>query len=170
VKVRPEERVSYYRGRCLQCHEQKGCSVPRAERVKQSAQDSCIDCHMPRYGASDIPHTAATDHRIPRGGSAPPPEGPRPAFEGLPLVSFYRGRAALSDAEDDRGRALAVVKLARAGDQAAVRTTRHVLPTLEVACRSDPDDYAAGEARGYALGMQSRPADALAAFQAVLAR
>ncbi len=29
----PEERVSYYRERCLECHAEQGCSLPAAVRL-----------------------------------------------------------------------------------------------------------------------------------------
>ena len=35
-------------------------------RRRISPDDSCIQCHMPPYAASDVIHTASTDHRIPR--------------------------------------------------------------------------------------------------------
>jgi catechol 2,3-dioxygenase-like lactoylglutathione lyase family enzyme len=170
ARVPPARRVAYYRSRCLQCHEQKGCSLPLADRLRRTAEDSCIDCHMPRYEASDNPHTAATDHRILRGGKAPPRRDAQPTpGDGLPVVSFYRGRKEVDDEEDERARALALVKQALAGDVSAVRAVGRALPVLETAWRRDSDDLAVGEAAGYALAMQNRPTEARAAFEAVLA-
>ncbi|MEO1983607.1 MAG: hypothetical protein ABGZ24_24110, partial [Fuerstiella sp.] len=64
----PDARIQFYRQRCLACHEDPadGCSVPLAERQHASPQDSCIQCHMPASAASDVPHTAQTDHRVRR--------------------------------------------------------------------------------------------------------
>src|SRR5262249_33685503 len=42
-----EQRVRYYRDRCLACHADHGCSLPLDERLEQSKEDSCIACHMP---------------------------------------------------------------------------------------------------------------------------
>jgi Tetratricopeptide repeat/Cytochrome c554 and c-prime len=168
-RVPPERRVAYYRGRCLQCHAQRGCSLPRAERLRQSAEDSCIDCHMPRYGTSDIPHTASTDHRIPR-RPGPTVDARLGVGDGWPLVSFYGGREGAGGAEGDRDLAVALVNQAFTGDAAAARALGRALPLLDAAVRRDPDDAAAGEARGFALVRQGRPAEALAAFEAVLAR
>jgi predicted CXXCH cytochrome family protein len=78
ARVPPDRAAAHYRARCLQCHRDAdgggehrrapGCALPRADRLRRAAEDSCIACHMPRHGASDIPHTAVTDHRILRGG------------------------------------------------------------------------------------------------------
>jgi hypothetical protein len=180
-RVPPERRAVYYRGRCLQCHtgaldeakesagRRRGCSAPVAERRAKAY--SCIACHMPRYGAADIPHTAATDHRIPRGGKAAPPAGVRPASDDpFPVVSFYRGRKGVDEAEEERGRALALVRLSLSGDGEAAGAVGAALPALDRAWQRDPDDLPAGEARAYALAVRGRPTEALAAFRAVLAR
>ncbi len=170
-RVPPERRVAYYRGRCLQCHAEKGCSLPRAERLRRSAEDSCIECHMPRYGAFDIPHTASTDHRIPRDGNSSPAAAARPAAgDGFPLVPFYRDGSAAGGPEGDRDLAVALVNRVFTGDGEAARAVGRAVPLLEAAVRRDPDDFAAGEARGTALALQGRTAEALAAFEAVLAR
>jgi hypothetical protein len=60
------ERVSYYQNRCLECHADRGCSLPRPARIAQNRADDCTACHMPALSASDIAHTALTDHSIPR--------------------------------------------------------------------------------------------------------
>jgi hypothetical protein len=168
--VPPARRVAHYRGRCLECHQKRGCSLPLAERLQKTAEDSCIDCHMPPYGAADIPHTAATDHRILRGGKRLPHGRALPASgDGLPVVSFYRGRPEVDDGEDERGRAIALVRLTLGGDASAAGALGHALIVLEAAVRRDPGDLPAAEERGYALALQSRSSEALAAFQAILA-
>lgn len=60
----PRNRVDFFRRKCLACHEQQitDCSAPQAERLK--LDNSCIDCHMPKLDASDVPHTSQTDHRV----------------------------------------------------------------------------------------------------------
>src|SRR5262249_52301432 len=138
------ERRLYYRERCLQCHRQQGCSLPLDDRLRRSPGDSCIECHMPPYGAADIPHTASTDHRILRGGQAATPKGALPdAREKQPVVSFYRGRPGTSEQEDERDLALAQVRWVLSGR--SVSLTR-VLPALEAAGRRDAHDLAAREA------------------------
>jgi Cytochrome c554 and c-prime len=68
-----DERVGYYRNRCLECHADRGCSLPLPARRAQNPADDCIACHMPDMRASDIAHTALSDHSIPRNPSAIPP-------------------------------------------------------------------------------------------------
>jgi tetratricopeptide (TPR) repeat protein len=123
---------------------------------------------MPRYGASDIPHTASTDHRILR--RAERDSGPTPPeADDLPVVSFYRDRKAAGKAEGERDLAVALVKLARRGMASAVSVLRRPRPALETALQG-PDDLLAAEARGFALWFEGRGAESLAAFEAVLAR
>lgn len=66
----PEQKQDFYRQRCLVCHtgEGQGCSELKPARL--AVQDSCMDCHMPRLDASDVPHTSQTDHRILRSPSS----------------------------------------------------------------------------------------------------
>jgi hypothetical protein len=78
----PSEKVAYYRGRCLECHASRGCSLPLETRLARDTQNACASCHMPPATLSGIAHTALTDHRIPRGTDRPAPAtadlGPRP--------------------------------------------------------------------------------------------
>jgi tetratricopeptide (TPR) repeat protein len=170
-RVAPEGRVAHYRERCLRCHEQHGCSLPPAERRRRTADDSCIACHMPRYGAADVPHTASTDHRILKDPQKPGREEQAPAAApgGRPFVLFNPDRAG-GEGEHDRDRAVGIVNLAVGGDPVAARAVRAALPHLEAAVKKDPDDLPAREALGYALMLQGRPSEALAAFRALLAR
>jgi tetratricopeptide (TPR) repeat protein len=171
VRVSPSQRIAHYRSRCLQCHEQKGCSLPVADRLRRTKEDSCIDCHMPRYDAPDIAHTASTNHRIPRAGTAARPTNPQAGFgNGFPVLSFYSDRHGTDEGENDRDLAVVLVKMALHGNLPDPRILSRVLPLLDTATERDPNDYAAGEARGYDLGLQRRWAESLAAFEAVLAR
>jgi tetratricopeptide (TPR) repeat protein len=53
-----EERVSYYRGKCLACHGDAFAAKHHAN------QPDCTSCHMKRTNSADVAHTQATDHRI----------------------------------------------------------------------------------------------------------
>jgi len=55
---RPEDRIAYYRSRCLNCHGEK------FGKTHHTQTRDCTSCHMPRVVSSDVAHTQATDHRI----------------------------------------------------------------------------------------------------------
>jgi Flp pilus assembly protein TadD len=158
----PAEKLSYYRDRCLTCHEKRGCSVPVAIRLAQNPDDNCVACHMPRAALSDIPHVATTIHRIPR--NAKPPKGnvaahPAQATDAPNLVPFDQDAmdsAQRENAQRDLGIALGVQGAAQA------------FPLLERAVANDPDDLQARESLGSALGALGRGEEGLAALEAVL--
>ncbi|MDB5308319.1 MAG: hypothetical protein JWO38_2521, partial [Gemmataceae bacterium] len=103
------DRDRVYRGRCLTCHESKGCSLPAPDR--QAKGDSCIACHMPRTGSANITHASVTDHRVPRVPT--PPVGPRsldPAA--IPLVAFRTGPHSPPEAERARDLGIALARSA----------------------------------------------------------
>lgn len=54
----PEQRVAFYRAKCLTCHENAFAAKHHVE------QPDCASCHMPRTTTSNVAHTQATDHRI----------------------------------------------------------------------------------------------------------
>jgi Flp pilus assembly protein TadD len=169
-----EERASYYRGRCLECHgeDQRGCRLPEASRRERNRDDDCTACHMPRLGRGDIPHVAGTDHRILRepgaadrsASSSVDAEESQSADGDRTLVAFHR------DLMDERRRAEAErdlgVALTRLGPGAASAA----LPLLEAAVTARPDDLLAHQAKGIVLGRLGRLADGLAAFREALAR
>lgn len=55
----PEQRVAFYRSKCLACHAQ-----PEFAASHHPENPDCTSCHMRRTGAENIPHVAWTDHRI----------------------------------------------------------------------------------------------------------
>ncbi|MDA1230331.1 MAG: multiheme c-type cytochrome [Planctomycetota bacterium] len=62
-----EQQMQFYNDRCRSCHEgtaTRHCSQKKLQREQTAPPDSCVTCHMPRNGTSDIPHTARTDHRV----------------------------------------------------------------------------------------------------------
>jgi predicted CXXCH cytochrome family protein len=63
--VTPENRVAFYRSKCLACHGEKFAARHHPDR-----QD-CTTCHMPELPSANIAHTQVTDHRIPRRPSVP---------------------------------------------------------------------------------------------------
>ncbi len=167
--VPAERRVAHYRQRCLQCHESRACSEPLPRRLARSKDDSCIDCHMPPYSASDVVHAAATDHRIPRRpGKAHPQSdrGPRSAV----LTHFYPARRDPTDRDGARDLGIGLVQAAQAGKVPEGPALEQALRLLDGALIHFPDDLDAWEARGTALFLLERPGPALTAFETVLAR
>jgi Tfp pilus assembly protein PilF len=58
--VTKDERVSFYRAKCITCHGATFATKHHSDRP------DCTACHMPAALSSDIAHTEVTDHRIPR--------------------------------------------------------------------------------------------------------
>jgi tetratricopeptide (TPR) repeat protein len=159
------QRVAHYRASCLACHENQGCSLPRAVRLQTSKEDSCIDCHMSRQSTEDIPHTAATDHRILRSvRSKPTRQMPWTDNSGGWLLTPFGGRRVeLGDRQAERDLGIALIQASSGSLVPASRgavQAQFLLDRAQVA----PDDSDAWEAEGYALLLQHNGAGARAAF------
>jgi hypothetical protein len=164
----PDEKAAYFRGRCLQCHTPHSCSLPEPVRREQNKDDSCIACHMPR-GASEVVHTAITDHRVPR---RPAPAAPADARRPTPgpddLVPFHRSQLPAGDEEELRNRGLAMLGMLERGPpkEAGRRYAAAAFPLLDRAVERDRQDWPAVEGRAQALWLLGRPEEALAGFEA----
>jgi len=55
-----EDRIAFYRGKCLACHGADFATKHHPDRP------DCVACHMPASASTDVAHTQVTDHRIPR--------------------------------------------------------------------------------------------------------
>lgn len=168
----PNERAGHYRSRCLTCHTETSCPLPVARRRATAPDDACTVCHMPRSSLSNIPHTAATDHRIPRdaatGGTPWPPAKPRP--RGMPLEPFDppgNDPGSRRELERDLGMALSQWAERQAGPTRATGL-RLAEARLNEAAAWRPGDTPALLARARVLAVQGRADDALAAAEAVL--
>ncbi len=184
VFIGPDKRVNHYRAACLKCHDPltpaplppggegsgvrgHGCSVAERERRRTSAADSCIDCHMPRYGAADIPHTASTDHRIVR---RPDRQPPRPADpDRARYADFYRDRFPQGDPQAERNLGLGLVAMMQAGTLTPRRHGEGAFLLLESALGQYPRDAELRESKAKALVLLGRPAEALPDVRAALA-
>ena len=161
-----EERVAYFRDRCLECHAERGCSLPASSRAGQGQADDCVRCHMPRLSNSNIIHIAETNHRIPRhadDGRTAPIACRRSARQPADLVNFHRD---LMDDQDrdqaERDIGLVVCRDGPEGARAGAAVAR--------ALRWRPAGRCAGmEAKGFALGLLGRGEEGLAAFRKALA-
>ncbi len=165
----PEKKAAYYRGRCLECHAQKGCSLAAEERRRRSPDDSCVACHLPARDA-DVSHTAVSDHRIPRDPDRAAPPG-RPPAGGIPLLPFHRDLEGPGDAEAARDLGVALMDRAeRAPERLRRALGEAALPLLDAALARDGEDVPAWEARAHALWCQGRAQEAATDFDALLTK
>jgi Tfp pilus assembly protein PilF len=165
----PAERVSFYRGRCLKCHEENSCSIPQAKRRQTDKEDSCVRCHMAHRSNNDIPHTITTDHRVSRNPERVEPR-PAPAFElgGVPLIHFHRNLVDEHDPEVSRDLGMALMELAWASPPLKQKASELAVPLLEEAVRRWRDDTRAWQAKGKVLWVQGRQREALADLEHAL--
>jgi len=122
--VSAEDRVAYYRSRCLSCH--AGMASGHHEQ-----NPDCTSCHMPREETEDIAHEQVTDHRI--------------QIVGKPFVSPYASQqlAPIGGVQPGpRDEGIAWAQLALQGDRNA---GEHAIPLLLQAERSDPDEVSDAE-------------------------
>jgi predicted CXXCH cytochrome family protein len=169
----PAKRVTHYREACLGCHKDRGCSVPESDRRRSSKDDSCIDCHMPRYASSDIAHNASTEHRIvrrPEGTANPEDAGRWSHGPGLPVTPFYPEQRDPDDPDMNRDMGIALVKLLGKGAGDQEKLAPQVVAMLERALRNDPEDVDAWEAKGQVLMLMKSQSAALATFETALAK
>jgi hypothetical protein len=86
VELSGEAAVSYYKTRCLTCHNEQSCSLSKEKRLATSPADNCIGCHMPKRTVATIAHGALTDHAIPaKEGAAPLPTSAKLLHLSAPL-------------------------------------------------------------------------------------
>jgi hypothetical protein len=167
-----EERVRYYRKRCQACHENghKPCREPLEARRQKD--NSCVACHMPTAGSTNIAHTAVTDHRLlkdpAKAGSkrsAPPDE--------LRLLHFHSaiaGRTAPSGLQRDLAVALTQLAGGLPPGPPQARAARRVLSLLDEAGRISPRDADGWQARATALYVTGQGGKALEVVQALVER
>jgi Tfp pilus assembly protein PilF len=169
-------KAEYYRGRCMECHERRGCALPVAERQTRGPGENCIACHMPRPAAADVPHTVITDHRILRGDTpssmpARPQAAPGIPGEFIPREYFWASMSKEERREAARDRGVAL-ELAAQALIASPKLTRlaaaQAASLLKTAVREHPDDLRAQESLGYALGLQDRLAESRQVYEDVL--
>ena len=151
-----ENRVSYFRGKCLACH-----GAGFGEKHHPDRPD-CTGCHMPASASADVAHTQVTDHRIPRHAQvgaqllqdADPTSSPR-------LVPFPGG-----ERPDLRDLALAWTSLLESGMTDAEPEARN---QLAKALKQSPDDPSILSALGYIEQKQGNAEQARRLYQQSLA-
>ncbi len=129
-----EERVAYFRGKCVACH---GDAFAAKHHVEQP---DCAACHMQRLSTLDVAHTQASDHRILRvplqdarsAGDAAQGAVPEAKLARFPPVK-----------EEDSLRGLALAWVTLAGTESAFAEARKLLPLALAQSPDDPELLAA---------------------------
>jgi len=135
--IPPEERVGFYRAKCLACH---GAEFGEKHHA---SQPDCTQCHMPAPSSGDIAHTAVTDHSIPKR----PTTGPRlenASANSLPQLTPFP--PAKGTDHDVRDLALAWQSIVNSGMTMAQPQAERL---LKQAVAQFPDDPAVLAALGY---------------------
>jgi tetratricopeptide (TPR) repeat protein len=154
-----QERVEYFRGKCLACHgEQFGAK-------HHAKQRDCTSCHMPELPSKDVAHTEVTDHRIPRLGSASPQllQDVNASSARLQLVPFPDSPEAEKDLRD---LALAWESFANTGVDGARSEAREM---LRRSAAQFPGDAPTLSALGYEEQMRGEIAQARDLYRQALA-
>ena len=160
------DTATYYRRRCLECHAEKGCSLPAEQQAAAPANNSCTHCHMPKLSAHDIAHASQTDHRILR--KAEDDETAPYEFESTEVVLFDQANSKLPEWETERALALAKVHRLRESAYASPKETDDVEQTLLAVTEIAPDDVAAWSALGTARELRQNLSGALEAWRRAL--
>jgi len=61
-----EDKVAFYRARCLDCHSETACKLRADDEARVAAGDNCVSCHMEKRAVAGIAHSSDTKHRIVR--------------------------------------------------------------------------------------------------------
>ena len=122
-----EERISYFRSKCLMCH--TGSQMATGHHPEQK---DCAVCHMPTREPTDISHEQATDHNIQRRTST--------AASTLRLRNLVESDELLpvgNVSVGDRELGLAYAQLVEHGNQEAREKAAHLLQKAERGGASD---------------------------------
>lgn len=156
-----EERVAFYRGRCLVCH---GAAFGAKHHPDHP---DCTACHMPASPSTDVAHTEVTDHRTPRRPQISPqllqnPDG-KSSFSLPRLVPFPDTKTE----PDPRDLALAWDSVVESGMSVAEPQAREL---LSKAVKQSPDDPALLSALAYAEHRRGSTEHAREVYQKALAK
>ena len=123
-----EERVSYFRGKCLNCH-----TGQRMAAEHHPEQQDCAVCHMPTSATTDISHEQLTDHnirRLPSSGQL---------RLSTPMEGSYRLVPVGTEKPGDREFGLAYSQAGLRGNQQALQLARQLLQRAEAAGADDAE-------------------------------
>ena len=155
-----EQRVAYFRGKCLACH-----GAQFGDRHHPEQRD-CTSCHMTASPSKDVAHTEVTDHRIPRIPNLSPqllPDTADASRKEVRLVPFPDS----PDAENDiRDLALAWEEFT---DSVAKTSRSKVEELLRRSVAEFPNDAASLSALGYEEQLRGNLAEARKMYERALA-
>lgn len=106
----PAEAAAFFDNRCASCHDTDACGLEEPQRLAHESGGSCIACHMPEADSSDVPHTALTNHSIPRDASLVQQQGTG-GRQGMPVV-FDNGDTRLESRELARAQGMLLATIA----------------------------------------------------------
>jgi predicted CXXCH cytochrome family protein len=150
----PEERVAFYRARCLSCHREAGF----AEKHHPENPD-CTACHMARPPSNDIAHEQVTDHWIKR----------RVSENRLPLVTSGDLVPVGNSEASDRDLGLAYAQMAARGDRAAGERALELLLRAEHDANGARDDHELHAQLGFLEQIGGKTEDAAREYREALA-
>jgi Flp pilus assembly protein TadD len=162
-----EMRVEFYRSRCLNCHQDRGCSLPASQRQQRQPEDSCVACHMSKEGSSNILHVAVTDHRILRVPDSGRIQTVRPLAPGESPLRPFRS---VPEPRLQRDLGIALARIATADPRRLETLARMALDRLIPVTTAHANDLAAWEARAEAHRRLGQLTEAKTALEHVLAR
>ncbi|WP_077023143.1 multiheme c-type cytochrome [Fuerstiella marisgermanici] len=145
------EKHSFYRSRCLKCHENQDsqCSESFAVREAIENADSCISCHMQSLEANDVPHLSQTDHRILRRPQVKTDQQTQSTHYEVRI--FGLENAQISEEEVDRAHAIFMSQTAE--EKKSTLMAAQAIPKLEEWVENVPDDLPALDALGAAYSL-----------------
>lgn len=149
----PEEKVAFYRQKCLQCHSTAGF----AEKHHPENPD-CTVCHMARPPSNDIAHEQVTDHWIKK----------RISNERVPLATSGDLQPVGGMVADDRDLGLAYAQMAVRGNQQAGERALTLLERAEHTESGARHDHELHAQLGFLDQLSGKPAAAVEEYQMAL--
>lgn len=149
----PEKRVTFYRQKCLSCHNTAGF----AEKHHAENPD-CTVCHMARPPSNDIAHEQVTDHWIRKRVSA----------ERLPVATSGELATVGGMEASDRELGLAYAQMAARGDRAAGVRAQELLQRAEQQSLEAGRDHELHAQLGFLAQIQGRSNEAAKEYRLAL--
>ena len=149
----PEQKVAFYRQKCLQCHSTSGFG----ERHHPENPD-CTACHMARPPSNDIAHEQVTDHWIKK----------RISNQRLPLATSGELEPIGGFVADDRDLGLAYAQMAARGNKADGERAMALLQRAEHTESGAKRDHELHAQLGFLKQMNGQPSDAIEEYEMAL--